>query len=168
MKSGAGTLTLSGNSANTFAGDAIVMNVGSSTFGPLVLAKTAGNAIPGNLQIGNNGTGYANVNLGASDQIADSGVITFNSTQNNWAYFKLLGFNETVAGLNSPIVNGTPVFAGVIENMESETVNGNSTLTVNNSADFAFNGYIRDRAGGTGTGVMQLTKDGAGTQTISL
>ena len=61
---------LSGATANTFGGTTIVNNVGSSNYYALVLNKTAGvNAIGGNLQIGNSGTGYATVSLGNSNQI---------------------------------------------------------------------------------------------------
>lgn len=166
IKSGQGSVILSGSASNSYAGTTTVLNVGGSVWGPLVLAKTSGNAIPGNLQIGNGTGGFANVNLGASNQIADTGVITFNGSGGNWSYLKMLGFSEIVAGLSSPLVGGVPILGGVIENMEAEVVNTNSLLTVNNSADYAYNGHFRDRASGAGTGTIGLTKDGAGTQTL--
>ncbi|MGA2496715.1 MAG: autotransporter-associated beta strand repeat-containing protein, partial [Tepidisphaeraceae bacterium] len=163
MGTGTGTLILGGTSANTFQSLTVVPNAGSSNFYPLVLAKPANvNAIGGNLQIGiPNGTGYANVNLGASEQIPDTASISFLAPSGSWCYFKMFGFSETVTGLSSPLGGG------VIEVTESEnTPTTNSVLTVGSGSDFTYIGYMRDRSSGGNTATLGLTKVGAGAQTI--
>src|ERR1051325_1279122 len=89
FKTGLGTLTLSGSSNNTYADATVVLD------GTLILSKTAGtNAIPGNLVIGDS-SGTDTVKLLASDQIADSAIITFNPA----GVLSLNGNNETVGPL---------------------------------------------------------------------
>src|SRR5205085_2519842 len=73
----------------------------------------------------------------------------------------MLGFNETVAGVSDATA------AGVIENMETEVLSTNSTLTVSSATNSSFNGFMRSRAGGTGTGTLNLTKGGSGALTLS-
>ncbi len=160
-KVGAGSFTLGGTTANAYSGLTVVANDGSSTvFGPLILAKTAGvNAVGGNVQIGNNGFGLAALNLGASQQIPDAATITFDGSPSNWAYFKMLGFNETIAGLNDSTT------AGVVEVTESETGTGGSTLTLGGAGSYNYNGYIRNTNNGSGT--LSLVMAGAGTQNLS-
>lgn len=68
-KSGSGTLTLSGSASNTYAG-ATVVNAGE-----VRLAKTSGNAIAGNLVIGD-GVNASSVRLLGSNQIADTSAVT--------------------------------------------------------------------------------------------
>jgi fibronectin-binding autotransporter adhesin len=98
-KAGAGTETLGGTTANTFTGTTTVND------GLLVLQKTAGvNAIPGALTIGD-GIGLDEVDLGASNQIADTTVPTINSS----GFLNLAGNSETVSGL---IMTGGVVDSG--------------------------------------------------------
>jgi autotransporter-associated beta strand protein len=109
------------------------------------------------------------VQLGGPNQIADTSILRFdagtvgNSGINNGnnAYFKLMGFNETVGGISDF------TFSGVIENMENETVNTNAVLTLNTSGSSNYNGFLRNRAGGSGTGTLGLTVAGAGTQVLT-
>lgn len=116
--SGAGGLTLNasyritmlGSGDNTYRGSTFVEK------GTLHLKKPAGkNAIPGELDIGDNGF----VQLLASDQIADSARVSVNGD------LYLNGFNETIGGLSG---------SGII------TLDGNSNLTINNAANSRYAG----------------------------
>jgi len=165
-KSGTSSWYLTGSTANTYSGGTIIQGngtAGNGTFAPLVLAKTPGvNAIPaGTLTIGSGAFGAATLQLGASDQIDDSVVVSFNSAAANLGYFQLLGFNETVAGVSDTDA------AGVIENMEAQVVNTSSTLTLNGSGTYTFNGFMRNRNSGAGTGLLNLVMNGTGSQTLS-
>jgi autotransporter-associated beta strand protein len=105
-KVGAGTVLLSGASANTANGLTLVNE------GTLILAKTAGvNAIAGALTIGD-GVGTDIVQLNASNQIVNAGVLTVNSS----GQFNLNGFSETVGA--------TSIVGGSIS-----TANGSITLS---------------------------------------
>ncbi|MDI1312764.1 autotransporter-associated beta strand repeat-containing protein [Prosthecobacter sp.] len=133
----------------------------------------ANGTILGDLKLGNvsmGGLGSTLVHLGADEQIADTALIRFDagfggdspSNNGNNAYWKLMGFNETVRGLSDFTA------AGVIENTEGENQSANSTLTLNTSGVSYYNGYIRDRANNTGTGVLNLVVSGNGTQVLAL
>lgn len=153
-KSGLGTLTLSGTTANTFTG------ASSVTAGELDLSKTAGvDAIAGNITVGDGTTG-AVLKLINSDQIADTSVITFNGSGANAGIFRLNNKNETLGGLSS--TSG----AGIVENESGSASTG--TLTVNvASGSQTFNGTLRN-GDGTGTdGTLAFTKAGAGTQVLT-
>ena len=153
----AGTIVFAGDMANTYAGTTTVHNGG----GFLVLDKSAGvNAIPGDLQIGNNGGGAAWVQLANSNQVPDEATITFTAAWGNWSYLKLMGHSETVSGFS-----GTG--GGVLENTEGENgIASNGVLTVVHDGDYVFNGHIRDKSGGDSTGTFGLTKEGAGMLTL--
>ena len=85
-KLGAGTLTLSGTSANTYSG------LTSVAAGTLALAKTGTNAIAGDLTI-NGGT----VSMTNGNQIADTAKVTIN-TGGSWTFGG--GQSETIANLD--------------------------------------------------------------------
>ncbi len=76
----------------------------------------------------------------------------------------MLGNNQTLAGIGDITTNG------VIENAEQETGIANlGTLTINNSSDCSYNGYIRNgdlAANGASTGLLALVKGGPGTLTL--
>jgi autotransporter-associated beta strand protein len=144
---GSNKLTLNGSSGNTYTGNTNVVN------GTVILAKTSGYAIPGNLTITD---GSAFVIAQNANQFPASTVLTM---AGGWdAHFELYGNTVTVAGLVS---TGT---GGAIENTESETDIGNSTLIVNNTAACTYSAAIRNNWGGSGT--VALVKDGAGTLTL--
>ena len=154
-KTGSGTMTLAGTLANTNTGRTTIAD------GTMVLQKTAGvAAIAGDITIGD-GIGADVLTLAASNQIADTSVITFTSGgAGNSAKFELNGYLETVGGIQTSGV-GT---AAVIQNVESSPPagpNSPAVLTVANSADFAYDGLIRDFGG-----LLGLAKSGSGTLTL--
>ncbi|NBS15231.1 MAG: hypothetical protein EBT57_10620, partial [Verrucomicrobia bacterium] len=150
-KTGSGTQTFNGTSANTYSG------VTTINGGILSLAKTAGvNAISGNVTIGDS-VGGDELTLGASDQIADTSVLTFNGTvAGSRGVFRLYGFNETIGGLAGD---------GLVE--FGLTGTGTSILTVNvSSGTNSYNGEIRN-TGSTNAAILGLIKSGAGTQILT-
>jgi fibronectin-binding autotransporter adhesin len=149
-------LTLSGSSDNTYAGATTVSG------GNVTLAKTAGYAFPGNFTITDSNGASSFVALGRSNQVPATAVATFNHGSSGYAYFELLGNAQTLAGISNN--TGT----GVIENTENETdITTGGTLTVNNTTDCSFNGYMRDGNYGGSTGKFALVKDGSGTLTLA-
>jgi autotransporter-associated beta strand protein len=153
---GAGTLTLSGTAANTYSGGTTVSQ------GRLVLAKSAGvAAIPGNVTINTLSSASSYLVLGASGQIATSSVMTFSPTAPYYSCFEVYGKSQQLAGISDATGRG------VIENSDTETgVSANGTLTISNSADCSYNGYIRNCASGS-TGLLALVKTGTGKLTLS-
>ena len=81
------------------------------------------------------------------------------------AYFELQGNQQTLAGISDAAGRG------IIENAEQETgVNTTGTLTVNNSANCTYSGYIRNgdfAANAASTGLLLLVKSGPGTLTLT-
>lgn len=147
-KSGAGRIILSGSNSNTFSGLTTI------TGGVLYLNKSNGaTAIAGNITASGN---PANIELGASDQIADTSIITLN----NGAKLQLNGFNETVGGIQTS-ASGT----SLVQATESGS-NQISTLTINNSANHVFDGILRNSSSGTGN-VLSIVKTGLGNLTLS-
>jgi autotransporter-associated beta strand protein len=149
-KQGASTLTFLGASANTYTGTTTVNH------GTLVLAKTAGvNAIAGGLTIGD-GTNSDTVNLGASDQIADTVVVNMVGTASaQRGNFQLLGFNETIGGLSG---------GGQVQNASS-TADSVLTLNVANATTQTSSAVLRNTGGST-TGSLSIVKTGGGTQIL--
>ena len=155
-KTGAGTMTLSGTVADTYSGVTTVSN------GKLILAKSASVvAIPGNVTINTPSSASSYLVLNASGQIATSAVMTFSPTSSYYGVFELYGNSQTLGGI-SDATGG-----GVIENTELETgVSTGGTLTISNSADCSYNGYIRNYSSGS-TGLLALVKTGSNTLTLS-
>ncbi len=147
-KNGTGTWTLDGTVANTFTGTTAING------GKLILAKTGVNAIGGNVTVGNAGVGLDFLQLNASEQIVDTSVATFNGSGANAGIFQLNNQNETLAGIVS--TGG----AGIVENGNASA--GTSTLTLNFATGTqTFSGILQDN-GGSGSGILALTKTGAG------
>ena len=169
---GGGTLnvntTLSGaNSALIFPGTVALVQSNSFS-GPVTLQSGArlvlsnsGDRLLGSIQLGTGGAGTAVLQFGAPNQLAATSVITNNGSNGNGTYLKLMGNSQTVGGISDT------TGAGVIENTETENNVSAATLTVNNAAPYAFNGYLRDTNSGTGVGSLSLVKNGIGTLTLS-
>lgn len=178
---GNGVLALTGD--NTGTGLSLwLWNRGTNTVAtPQVeLGATTGNAVSGDIIIGNatRGTaGHAVLQLlqGRSnlDQISDTSSIFFDSMDGvgRNAYFKLMGGNETV---------GRIVDLGnraIIENRESESVGTPAVLTIAGNLDSRVSGFVRDNSGNnlqqadanaalSGGARLGITKQGAGNLTF--
>lgn len=153
-KSGAGILTLSGATENTFTGTSRVLA------GELHLAKTAGiTALAGDVSIGD-GSASAVLRLTNSNQISDTSVVSFSGTEATAGIFRMNNQSETVGGLSS---SGG---AGIVEN-ESGSV-ATSTLSVQVASGIqTFSGILRNGNGSGIDGTLALVKSGAGTQVLS-
>jgi autotransporter-associated beta strand protein len=177
-----GPITLNGDAAlNTFNSNlaTVTLDEGINGTGNLTFSSIAGNNGGGKYilkgQSTYNGTTYirtTNVNwngitvqLGTNDALPTTTVLNMqlqNSAGNtNTAAFVLAGFNQTIAGLTST----TPTSGGTFSNKIINSSATLSTLTINNSADFTFDGQL----GGPGANNnnLQLIKTGAGTQTLA-
>jgi uncharacterized delta-60 repeat protein len=181
---GPGTLVTSGNSVLTVTGraptgnkvDLWLQHRGFGNTGAQIELGASGgpsfeNVLLGNASAGTGGFAVLQLqeNRGSAladrapflDQISDTGTITVDAVANRWGYFKLMGGSETIGNL---IDVGNAL---VLENMEGETVNTNAVLTLGgNNLDSFVGGFIRNRSGGSGTGTLGITKNGAGTLTL--
>ncbi|MBK8095116.1 MAG: autotransporter-associated beta strand repeat-containing protein [Verrucomicrobiaceae bacterium] len=169
----AGATVVSVTSATRFTMS--VAATGTDTAANTIFGSNVANgAIAGNLIIGNmslGGTGTAIVHQGGSNQIADTALVRFDagngfaSTGNNGnnAYWKLMGYDETVRGISDFTASG------VIENTEGESIAYSSTLTLATSGpQTSFNGFLRNRANNNGTGILNLAVTGTGNQELAL
>lgn len=165
---GAGTLHFTGPAGGSSL-DLWVWNRGNTSTGAQVElgVDTNGsitNAFGGNIRLGNvsfGAAGHAVLQLEQTrtnfDQINDNAEIFVDAITNRWGYFKLMGGSETIGSIQD-IGN-----AVVIENMEGETVNTDAVLTLGgNNTNSYIGGFIRNRSGGSGTGVLGVTKEGTG------
>lgn len=153
VKAGAGTLTIDGNSSNTYTGGTTI------SAGTLALGRTTGSGLSGAITIGDT-SGADVLQLNAPEQIDNSSVLTFNSGGGgNSAFFRINGNNETVRGITTSVAN-----AAVIEN-NSAVAASTATLTVDTAGNsYTYDGIIRNAS--VGTSIMALTKSGAGTLTL--
>ncbi|NCZ53418.1 MAG: hypothetical protein EBY81_05935, partial [Verrucomicrobia bacterium] len=167
VKVGQGRQTLT--SGQLYSGDTAVYG------GYLKLAVTNGPALysdgrGGTVVLGNDRSGpvastgnFTFLEMGAKNQLGTNINVAFNVT-NRWSYMVLNGYDQEIGNLT--MTGPNPDWA-VIENGENTTVSGvvatSSTLTVNQSLNTTYNGYMRD---GWAGGTLALTKKGAGTLTI--
>lgn len=151
-KDGAGDLILAGGSANTFTGDTVLRR------GRLGLGKTGGAALGGNI-IGINNLS-PDLYTTADNQFAPGAVMYSYGSVTDYFRFELMGTTQTLAG----IVDNTG--RGVIQHREQVTtvpaVGPLSTLILNGSGTYVFNGHLRDNGG-----KLSLAMNGTGTQTLS-
>lgn len=153
LKMGSANLTLSG--ANSYTGDTII----HSTGGTVLLNTTGFNSISSPLiRLGNStyeGSAQTFMTLQQSNQIADASVIRFDGAGGREAFFRLNGFNETIAGISDYTSNG------VIENVNGSNA---SMLTLDMGAtDSSYNGYLRNG----GAASLAVTKNGTGTLALA-
>lgn len=167
-KAGAGSLTFSGSSANTYSG-ATTVNAGT-----LLLDKSAGNAIAGALVIGD-GAGADTVRLLASNQIADTSSVTLgvgavldlNGNSDTFGAVTLAGASTLSTGAGTFTLGGNVVHDGT--GSAAALISGKLAL---GSATRTFT--IGDSAAATDlsvtaviSGAVGLTKAGAGTLSFS-
>lgn len=174
---GSGSLVTSGNGILTVTGaaqgsvvDLWLWNRGVGNAGAQVELGSTGGPLFGNVTLGNASAGTAGFavlqllqdrNSDQLNQIADNATIIADAASNRWAYLKLMGGSETIGNIKD-IGN-----ALIVENMESETVNTDAVLTLGgNNLDSYIGGFVRNRAGGSGTGTLGLTKNGTGSLTL--
>ncbi|MCC6124218.1 MAG: autotransporter-associated beta strand repeat-containing protein [Pirellulales bacterium] len=169
---GGGTLVLPGNGAlmlaaeNTFTGKTIVKgsttaNTNNSAKGQLILNCTTGPALRGPLEITTDGLSYNWVTTWAPNQFGPNVVVSF-TTEFFTSELALLGNNQTVAGISCETGRG------VIANSHAYVNNAptaSSILTIENGADYSYNGYMRNYNGAS-TQTLGLEKKGAGRQNI--
>lgn len=155
-KAGTGTLTLAGSSANTLTG------ITEITAGILRLNKSTGvTAIAGNINLGNNAGGLDILQLDASEQIADTSILTLNGSGATAGIFRLAGQSETIGGLSSASSG-----MGIVENESGAANTATVAVNVATGATLTFTGVLRN-GDGTGTdGTLAFTKSGSGTQIL--
>jgi autotransporter-associated beta strand protein len=144
-------LTLSGAAANTYSGLTTINE------GTLKLGKTAGvNAIAGDISVGDSASDDI-LQLVASDQIADTSIISLNgNVTNQRGQLVLGGYNETIGGLSAN---------GLVQNTSNVT---NSVLTLNVASATTQSSAATIRNTGTSsTGTLGIIKTGNGTQTLT-
>lgn len=161
-----GTLTLAGSSPNTFAGDSVVED------GTLVLSKTTGPAIPGNLTVGTtNTTANAFVRTTAPQQFnpatnllhtyLPSGQLQCQGNDQRVPRFTLMGSLVNSSGgvlaFNGDVTAGRSsssfsIIDGVIALGTGLTPTAQRTLTITNNSLLAV--YARIQDGGTTTNLL--------------
>ena len=158
IRTGGGILTLTGG--NTYTGGTTFNNTGA---GITVLANSSGQAIPGNVQLGNGTPGTMFVQTGAANQFAPNATLTFVGAGGpSLSVLELLGNSQSVGTISDHTTSG------FIENTQLEGTNyANSILTINNPNNATFGGTIRNTAGGASTGTIGLNLAGSGGLTLS-
>jgi len=153
-KTGPGKLHLTGSQGNTYSGTTTL------TGGDVELDKSSGYAIPGDLVLGGD-TGYF-VRFRREGQMPSTArwIWDHAPVSDSYQEIELLGHNQTVAGIWDDSQHG------VIQNAWSDTSVGACTLTVNNSEDCAYNGYLRN-GNSSAVARLSLVKTGSGTLTLS-
>ncbi|MDW7979840.1 MAG: autotransporter-associated beta strand repeat-containing protein, partial [Verrucomicrobiales bacterium] len=144
VKTGAGTLVFAGSVPNTYGGATYVNQ------GTLVLAKTAGEAVPGDLVIGD-GINPATVRLDNHGQLSGG---DFDVVVNTGSQLNLNNYSAGISGMlslsNGSVVTGTGtlVLAGTVRSA------GNQTNTISGRLDLG--GGVRLFDVGDGTAVDDL------------
>lgn len=101
-----------------------------------------------------------NLRLGANERIADTSVMRFTGGGGSDSRFQMMGFSETLGGVNSEMTSGTQVIEG------STAAAATLTLAVG-SGSYNYAGFLRDSSAGTNANNLSLVKSGAGTQVLS-
>jgi len=153
--------TLSGN----ITGDGGVTFNGSANTGTTVLTLNGTNTYGGETFIsGPVNQQYTILRAGSTQAFGDPTTASLRFGQNTSQarnVIDLNGYNQTVIGLNAPDGNnggGYGSFGSYVGNLATGTT---ATLTVNNTADNYYGGWLGDAGG-----VMALVKDGPGALTL--
>src|SRR5439155_6657958 len=143
-KLGGGTLTLSGNSANTYTGGTTVNT------GTLQLNKPAGVDAIRNLTVN-----YGRVGWSADEQIADSATVNLNGG----GTLDLGGKSETIAALNptAGTISGGTLNVPTINKTLGNTTTINSRLAIPGGNINVTSGTLRLSNTATGAGANDLT-----------
>jgi fibronectin-binding autotransporter adhesin len=154
--SGNGALTKTGGNQLVFTGNNTQTGLLTVNGGSVRFASTIGNATQGNVEMINPGSFLI---MAAPNQFGPSSGVLFNSASHS--EMALYGNNQTIASLAS-----TNQFA-VVQNSHGGIgpATANSTLTVNQSTDTVYSGYIRDNTGNDAF-KLSLTKSGSGKLTL--
>jgi len=153
--------------SNTYSGTTTIRSTGNAAWGGTVLSNTTGGvAIPGAVNLGGGSANQVYLRLGADEQIANTSVITFDTSGTLHGRFVLLGRTETVAGLQ------TTTGRGIAENTDqNDPANsfGPATLILAPGAGevYSFNGYLRSYFTGGASNRLVVVKNGDGTQILA-
>ena len=172
-----GTLVLKSSNGNSITIGSGASDTVANTFsGPtnvygyhIFLNKAPGtNAIGGDLNIEEAHWPVHGITLDNDEQIADTGVLTFDTAVMTDAYdFRLNGHTETIAGIVT--TSPTPSSMAIIENAGYDGGNDSGipagTLIVSGSGTYTYNGQLRDQNNGT-NGNLSFTKAGSGVQVL--
>ena len=169
--SGTGAVTKTGRGSQTFTGQntfsGVFTHQGGGTFlantnGPALFNGQGGKVVVDNIY-GNSGNDwFSRLQMNAANQLGSNVDVEFKSTSGGNSYFILNGFDQSIGNLS---MNGTGPF--IIENTEGLTTPGPSRLTVNQTVDGSFRGWIRNGNWNGGTGTLALTKNGSANLTLS-
>jgi autotransporter-associated beta strand protein len=148
-----GILNLNGTAPNTYVGTTTVRS------GTVVLNKSGGPAIPGNLVMDNAGVNPVVV-LQTANQFAGEPVLSFVNTGNN-GHFCLYGNTLTLRGVSSA-ANGVVQNSQVVGGAGQTNVPATLVLNVPTGESYSFlGGHMRNQIG-----QFNLVKNGAGKQTL--
>lgn len=157
---GNGTFTFSGSGSNTLAGLTRFTSGGIYVFN-----KSGGaTALAGNLTVRPTSSGQdARVQWSASNQVADTSVITLEPTNvGAFAQLRLRGQSDTIGGLVSAGF-GTMV----VENESGSANTGTLTVSIPTGITRTFAGVMRNGDGAGTDGVLAFGMAGLGTQVLS-
>jgi autotransporter-associated beta strand protein len=156
-KFGPGFVNIAATGANTYAGTVIVDN------GTLQLGNIGGPAVTGAVQMGNFNGNQPNLRMMKDQQFAPGVVMTFVNVIGAYPRFDLQGTTQTLSGIQG-LTGG-----GVIQNerLASGGTGGPGTLIINNTADYVFDGFLRDEDDGGSVFPLHVVKNGPGIQVLS-
>jgi len=168
--SGTGAMTKTGRGSQTFNGQNTFSGIFTHQGGATILGNTSGPALfngqGGKVVLdniyGNSGNDwFSRMQMNAANQLGSNVDVTFKSTSGGNSYFVLNGYDQSIGNLN---MDGSGLF--IIENTEGLTTPGASRLTVNQTVDGSFKGYIRNGNWNGGPGTLAFTKNGAANLTL--
>ena len=156
--SGSGALTKIGGNTLIFTGDNTQTGTLTVNGGNVVFASTAGRATRGNVVMDGPGSFLI---MQEANQFGPNSGLSF-GTLGSYKEFALYGHDQTIAALSSE-----NEFA-VVQNSHGAigAAGASATLTVNQSTNTIYSGYVRDNTGNDAF-QLNLKKTGSGTVTLS-